>query len=651
MQEFRLLSSAFFGTRSDDQNRQKNGPLWHFEYPVVRNEVNNSAIARFQSGIVNLAEASERNSVVDFTRSYYLRGKNYPASTEPEVVLSGIYQFVDSATGYGNSPLEKAKLKEYMATRGGQNHNFLLQDLIQANHFLNNSVRGQSSVFQNFNEANWTINKAGKIELNYSVDLLSIEFKHADSPAIFTLVADGASDLACYDLASLEFADKKEAGLAPLMRVNAKLQLEIRDGMVIPVVTMLHVDGYNDRLSVHQENFTNNHDERNLAFHKLMALIDEGVAELNDDPIIKNKLLQIKRLAEQANFGNDMTAIKVASQLIERTICYFYKHFYNIASDRVTMAEAFKEDEDIANKFRKTFGAGLQNYVTREDISAKLKKYGVSLGDAINEDIYNRTQIKSKFFEIYTQLQRIIHHFQPVSSFQYSIPESGIIDAEFFKKWQQQTGAAQPFATKNVTDDFRSRCNIRHHCFNEKSNENEILQAIKDMVEENKKITDEDRATLFEWIKVNRHSNSDALARQLVANHEIKIKAGPNQRVIPDNLRHTIKINRNSAEWDVDLDGNITLSCVYYIASIEGQRLNTFGFKNMQTNYLKFGSVDVSSTNRPPIVRIDIKTAMTVKDGKVTPVIKFLKIDSYTHDVTPMRFEQDVQSLRRIPRQ
>lgn len=647
MQEIRILSSILFGPTTGEPDQQQNRPLWHFEYPVINQEITNNAITRFQSGIVNLTEATEKNSVVDFTRNYHLRGMNYPANTEPQTVLSGIYQFVDSAAGYGQN--EKTKLKQYLATRGGQNHNFLLQDLIQANHFLNNTVRGESSVCQNFNEANWTTNKDGKIELNYCVDLLSIEFKHPDSPAIFTLIADGRNELACYDLGAIEFAEKREAGLDPLMKVTAKMVLEVRNDMVLPVVTMLHVDGYNDRLSVHQENFANHHDERNLAFYKLLSIIDAATKDLKDDPVIINKLSQINLLVEKSNYGNDMAAIKLASQYIERTACYFYKHFYNMNYDKFTMADAFRDDDEIAEKFRQNFGTSIQYTITREDISAKLKKYGTAPNAAINEEIYNRSIIKKRFAKIYMQLQRIIHHYQPVSSYQYPIPASGMIDAEFFRAWQQ--AAATPTPAKLTMNDFRTRCNIRHHCFNEHSKEKDILEAIQDMVNENKKISDSDRAALFNWIKTNKHNNSDLLAKQLVAHHEIRIKAGTNQRVIPDNLRHTIKINRNSAEWEIDLDGNVTLSCVYYISSIEGQRQNTFGVKNMQTNYLQFG-VDSKSANhnRAPIVRIEIKTALTVKDGKVTPIVKLTKIDSYTHDVTPMRSEQDNMPLRRNTR-
>lgn len=645
MQEMKMLSSMLFGSKSGDSTRPQNLPVWHFEYPVINQEITNSAIARFQSGIVNLAEASEKNSVVDFTRSYHLRGVNFPANTEAQTVLSKIYQFVDFAPSYSNE--DKSKLKQYLATRGGQNHNFLLQDLIQANHFLNNTVRGTSSICQNFNEANWTININGKIELNYCVDLLSIEFKHPDNPTIFTLVADGNNDLASYDVSSLEFAEKREAGLAPLMKVTAKMQLEVRNGMVIPVVTMLHVDGYNDRLSVHQENFANNHDERNLAFYKLLTFIDDGIKEFKNDSVIKDKLYQIKMLVEKSSFGNDMTAIKLACQYIERTVCYFYKHFYNMTYDRFTLADTFKDDVDFNYDFRKEFGTSIQSIVTREDIAAKLKKYGAAPNSAINEEIYNRSDIKKRFAKIYMQLQRIIHNYQPVSSYQYPIA-AGIIDADFFRKWQQQQSAATP--QKSFVDDFRVRCNIRHHCFNENSNENDIQEAIKDMVNENKKITDADRDALFEWIKTNRHNNSDALAKQLVAHHEIRIKAGPNQRVIPDNLRHTIKINRNSAEWEIDLDGNISLSCVYYISSIEGQRMNAVGIKNTHTNYLQFGNYNSNASNRAPIVRIEIKTALTVKDGKVTPLVKLAKIDSYSHDVTPMRFEQENIPSRRMTR-
>lgn len=614
--------------------------VWSYQYPAIRGEVVNNAVTRFQTGIVNLAEASEMNSVEDFTRNYYINRKNYPANSQPSTVLAGIYKFVDSATGYGRDKSDKDKLKKYLATRGGQNHNYLIQELVKANHFFNSFVHGESSVSQDCIDANWSINADGKIELIYCVDLQSLEFKRQDSLSVFTIIADGENKLACYDPTSIEFAERKQSQLAPLMRVTARMRLEIRNGIVLPVVTQLNVDGFSNRIPIHQENFVNNNDERNFHVVKLLTMINASIKEFSRDNWIKYKLLQIKRLVEQSNYGEDMTAIKLACQYIERTTCYFYKHFYNLSTDERTMIDVFKEDSGISKKFEELFGIKIQRAATKEDINHQLRAYGITPSEAINEETYDRSSITERFAGIYLHLQTFFHHYQPASSYTYPVSSSGIIDAEFFNKWQQLP--ANSLASDEIIyKDFRSRCQIQHHCLSENSDDNEINDAIRDLVNDAKSLSKDESTVMLDWIKSHRHKACDQLANKLVAHHEIKIKAGNSQGLTSGNLRHTINIHRESAEWEIDIEGNVSISCVYYISSIQSQRLNTFGFKNPQTNHLSFNSDGLNSADdKPPIVRIEIRISLPVREGRVTPTLKLLKIDSYTYDVTLARLEQ-----------
>ena len=159
-------------------------PLWHFSYPTSAGEVKNIAVRKFQTGIVTLREANRKKILEDFTRNFYLNGKLLDKDTSIEMLVSTIKKFVATSRAYTKNDCHK--IAEYLMTRGGQDHNFLVQNLVTANHFTDDNYQAKSSICQNFIDANWRVNANGKIELNYCTDLLSLEVTTNDNPSILT---------------------------------------------------------------------------------------------------------------------------------------------------------------------------------------------------------------------------------------------------------------------------------------------------------------------------------------------------------------------------------------------------------------------------------------------------------------------------------
>src|SRR3990167_1664342 len=119
------------------------------------------------------------------------------------------------------------------------------------------------------------------------------------------------------------------------------------------------------------------------------------------------------------------------------------------------------------------------------------------------------------------------------------------------------------------------------------------------------------------------------------------------QEIRPSHI--TPYFDRANPLWEIDINGLASISCVYHVNALSCDELQRVMIKNQHNNQLQSvpADRDVSHSVMSPILRIELSVSLHVNEGRVTPVLSALKIDSYSRDVTPTKLTLDDPSILR----
>ncbi len=295
---------------------------WIYNYPVVDGEVQNAALSRFQSGIINLKDTSPGKACNDFLRHYQINGRTYHPGTNHETILSDIDHLVDSCDGYRNEATERKLLSDWIKSRGGQDHNFFIQELVRSNHFISERHIGIGAPDQVMISADWVQNPEGKLQLNYSANILSLLVKcSGENRSEYLVVANEQEDdqLDFYQSNTTDlqtYGERKQNELSPLLRISASIQLDVVNGSVLPSFKTLQVISYNESVQMNIMRHINYHDIRSLKILEILNLLKSILMSTKEMTSARNVLEYLVRLVEMSRLGADMHAIIRAYQII-----------------------------------------------------------------------------------------------------------------------------------------------------------------------------------------------------------------------------------------------------------------------------------------------------------------------------------------------
>ncbi|HTM63291.1 MAG TPA: hypothetical protein VL360_02170 [Gammaproteobacteria bacterium] len=590
---------------------------WRYQYPQIDGEVRNNAVSRFQSGIVNLAFTNENKMIVDLKRNYQLNGKFYHPDTEQDVVLNDISNFVDKAFAY--QVTQRDALKKYLTTRGGQDHNFLIQDLIASNHFLDSSRQCLSSNYQHFVRADWKINLQGKIVLRYTTDILSIEYLNPVTKEIKTFISDNYDGLESYSQESEVLHQKRKNGLNPLMRINFTIRLEMNNGVVIPVVADINVEGFNDAVQMHPLNFINSDDIRQDDFAQINILLDAAMRHFKDCQVIQQVLTDLRYLLSQSINGENLEPVALAAQYLDKINWHFNGGFFS-DSEVLSMRELNDNYEPLPLVNR------------NESLSFALRKYNVNFKGYISNIGYSKSSIEGIFGKLYDSFKRVLQYYNPVASYKYNVSDEGIIDGEFFKEWQLEAASSNLHSNIHYENFRNSKCRVLAAHLDHSASNNDIKSAVYSLTDQLNKASDDDKQKLASWILCNGESLHFSMVKLLIAK-EISAVA-PKSMSTPSIIT---KFNPACIEWRINLEGNIEFTSVYYMTGLIIENSNLKGFRDIRSNNLVYKRTTDHSSSQPPVMRIEIKSELNISNGIVIPKVKSLEITSYCNQVKPKR--------------
>lgn len=615
--------------------------VWGYQYPTINGAVTNTAVTSFLNALTNPTMASAEKTLRDFNRDYALNGTRFNLTPieDPMELRDKINEFVKLAGGYNAE--DRAKLIEYITCHGGQENNFLINNLIRANHFTNDPYQAVSSTNQQMIDANWCVNKQGKIEFSYRTDILSIEVTSPGSEDVVTIIAKDQHSLESWHLQSHDdpevFARKRKDGLIPLLRIDMKVQLDMRDGVVTPVVSNIAVTGYHDQVRIHEENFADRRDRRSLHFINLLRKIDANINFFNHDKHAQLQLARIRKLIVASNYGENMELVKLAIQYLSR-IQFINKGILFIKDKFIPMAQLLNDDDAISKKYHLYFGIDILSTLTKQDKSQELAKYDIHDAGCITDQEYDKDEVCSSFGSIFIDMQTIVNLYQPVHSCE-------MVDEVLSEKFYEQVDESAQ-TTEASYNDFRSGFYIGDRRISSASSNRDISGDIHQLVIQVSRETDVTRA-LEEWISKNGGSQCERLADMLMTNDNFQID-------FPDNMTHDqtkplfkAHYEKPVHSWQLSADGKVELTSVYYVTSLHFGQSNISAIKNNQNNQLIFvkSKNELADRNRAPLMRIETKISLSTQDGKVVPSVTAAKVDSYSRNITPIRHELEQDQI------
>lgn len=607
--------TVFYRTLSEEELLAEANPVshggarevvWEFAYPTINGEIMNPAIASFQAFLLSLNQSHE--ALRDFYRGYHIRSHQYVNQAEindkallEKSISLDIANTVKECKGYGNDPAIKQQLADWIISRGGQNHNTFIQDMVQHGHFTGDEYDCTDSNMQSAIKSNWVINQAGKLELQYSVWVNNLNFKTTDpnlSP-IMSIVRDKDSIRVVEQNAEI-LDNKNKDKLTPLMRIDAKIQLEIRDGHVVSVMKCLLVTGYVKELSIHVEKVIKSGDIRSKKIYELLSQLELKLIKFSDQKnlVVCQQLADIKALVEQSKFGEDMNKIALAFEMVKGIVATIeYQH------------EQAQSDSFFP-------------------VLSKLK------------DMVFTDNVLEAFKEIQSSLQ-ILQSFNKTSGRHYPVTPEGCVDAAFVAKWceDQQRLVREPEASLN---DFRQNYSLCGHRFRQTTPVDEVRAAARDLVSRVHTASEQDKDALYQWLLAKGGRVNNSIIGTLFRNNEIAIELPHNLRgrrgiqCLPRNFRIA------NADWNVDQNGNLTLDYLVYIPRLsvfQGAVTKPLGCIAIEENRFQNTLIYVPENDIPqdpkflPMMRVAAKITLQVKEGVVTPVVTGLDLESYSRNL------------------
>ena len=641
---------------------------WLYEYPTINGEVSNDAIAKFQAWICNLESAitngvPNTNGCVDFKRNYRINGRNYPSDTDTSFIERDIYNLVNDCEGYGDDIHARKLLAEWLLSRGGQNHNTFVESLVINNHFyIDSRYKCVGAWHQEATITNWSKNKHGKVEFHYSVDVSSMQVAVQDrEEESFTILRNDMDDIDFYahTTEDNERAQAKlGAGASPLMRIEARIQLEIRNGAVFPVFKRITVNGFSDRIRVNRMNLINRKDTRSLRALVILKKLEETNAYCFGNMSVRNQFHKVTRMIENSNFGTHIESLNRACEYIERITCSVEGLFSFCPASLVPMAVMFRNNAE----FNKIYPERFKEHPRLDTV----KPNNNQAPHVLHPGRYPLEDIVDVFRSIYMELKLLIRIFNPISTFRYNAAAPGnYIEAEFIREWREEL--VQSNAANNMAfEDFRHGYKINGELFTANSSNDEISSAIKKLTRYAKDCSAQDKEALYQWIASRGGQQHESFMLFLFEHKQLALNFFPEEIPDPDTTvllpdPNPDKTKILESEWYLENDGSICLSYVFQINSLyccysgtpangEEARIKRNVSRNHHTNELIFEPSDMQSANSGnfPLLRIEAKIALNVVNGRVVPNMESLNITSYSSNLTLARVarEQQVEPIQ-----
>lgn len=210
-------------------------PVWEYRYQIDGSgHVLNDMIADWQKEMAR-PPTDDKESYRDFKRDSKIMGKNKFASDE--AVTAAIRQMIVAATGYSTD--EKVKLFIWMQEKAGQRINYIFNAMAAHSEFGEWKPAILKAV-----DINWHVSKEGKIHLNYEVVVSAF----GNDKGEFLV---GKADGSVITTTNPESLPKLTADEIPpaVLRVNARAELQIEEGEVVPRFSQLHLSGCSEKLT------------------------------------------------------------------------------------------------------------------------------------------------------------------------------------------------------------------------------------------------------------------------------------------------------------------------------------------------------------------------------------------------------------------
>lgn len=625
--------------------------VWVYRYPAFDGEVCNRAIARAQAGITNLSR-KKGHCYYDFRRDYTLNGRSHRQplnSTKKEAeIMAGveadIHALVYSCTGYGSDDRTFQLLEEWMQSRSGQDNGFFIQELVRDNHFLDKSHNCIAALNQSSRKSDWSINKDNKLEFQYAADIFSINARQPGKlDSEVAIIANDLKKIETCPINDARIQEIEKHGM-PLLRIEARMQLEIRNDRVIPVFKSIIVRGYTGDLRIHRENIINNHDGRNRIALQILLNIRHAMSEYRHNDSVIHALGKLIQMIEGSGFGDNIQIIREACAYIENRSCLMH-HLLNDCY--VSMSYLFMKNTGFVDSYINKLNSKpsiIPNPMYQDDTAPIFHHK--------NEDL---DAIVGLFGRIYIELKQFLLLFNPVAAYDYIADETGCIEAAFISEWQENLLKADA-ADKAAYNDFRNGFNIDGFHFTASSSDHEIDLALRHLVMQVKDRTYADKKALAAWIGSRGGRINDIFLQYMFIFREFSLyfpeeERDPNTDItlMPETIR------RVRADWDLDMDGNACLSCAFHINSLDccysgktpdemdDRRIDKIAVRNYPENKLVFEpkARQPEGHGKFPVLRIEASICLAVENGIVTPRMKSLHVEIYTGDLMLARVEHD----------
>jgi len=213
---------------------------WTYSYPLDNTgQVMNDAIAIWQNPLIGVGKADNpRKAYVDFKRDYQILGESLKNARDDDVT-SAIKRLVNKSNA---DERQKGLLTSWLQAKGGQGVNRFVDFLL-----LNGELGPkEAGLLQAKGLENIWFAENGNIYFSYDMAVSSLmlpdgKMLYANSRAE-ALMTDDPQEMAD--------AVKVKKGKSPpvLMRVNARIRLDIDNDQVVPKIVNLDITSYTDKL-------------------------------------------------------------------------------------------------------------------------------------------------------------------------------------------------------------------------------------------------------------------------------------------------------------------------------------------------------------------------------------------------------------------
>lgn len=586
---------------------------WLYEYPIIEGRVTNPAVEEFLNGVIYLPGAKGTDAYCDLNERGTTVNFNSVTCGE-ENLVQFLEKFLAGSEAYTEN--EKSAVAKFIASRGGQDLNFLTQLLVKYNHFLPPDLNGQASLHQEDHIQNWTIGSNGKATFNWESDFLSLTTNCERHHELCSIVKDAQSKINHYSMTNQEgrlgIDDLNKTNKTPLLRVKYEIQLDMIDGKVIPIITNLSILNFTDGLLKPEERLVNKQDDKANQIFACMQHIDKVITEKGYDyksPEYR-ALEVVRRILKQSDGGKDIEAVQFSMKYIESlTLAVCEQRGFNLfgKNREKSLADIWKGDSKFASWYSIATATKTYRPLSRPQDIKPLINYLLRMGEGMNPVIADG-DFKFQIGAIYLNLCKFFKNYAPYSSLS-CIREGASVEGVFVEEWRQRVAKAQ-------------------RSYRDSKGEQSIDESVKTFLDIKGAYNEEQLSVVRTWMKTKPMESVSSLLSYMFSNHLFEIADAPHNTICGLSQSRI-----SESHWHFDRDGRIKLSLTYDIDAIVA--LNELNNSSVRlVRHLQKDSLIISNDKAvAPIARVNTEITLDVNSAlEVIPNVTYLDIVSYTKD-------------------